>query len=160
MNYRRLLLDGHSYYITMVTHRRKPWLVEYIDLLRQAFVLSRNRFDYRIDGIVVLPDHLHMIITPERAEEYPQIVTQIKRGFVYLLPKEQKQEAKLSLTPSQYKKGRSGIWQSRYYEHTIRNEKDWMEKMEYIRNNPVKHGLCEHWEEWKYSSFTKQGRVS
>ena len=158
MNYRRLFLDGHSCYITMGTYRRRPYLIEYIDLLREAFAKSKERYTYAIDAVTVLPDHLHMVITPERSEDYPRIVKQIKRSFVYLLPDGIKEKARLSLSYSLYRRGHSGIRQSRYYEHTIRNEKDWLEKREYIRNNPVKHDLCEHWEEWKYSSFTKPCR--
>ena len=159
MNYRRLFFDGHSYYITMVTYRRRPYLIEHIDLLREAFAKSKERYTYTIDAVTVLPDHLHMVITPERSEDYPRIVKQIKRSFVYLLPDGIKEKARLSLSHSQYRRGYSGIWQSRYYEHTIRNEKDLREKMEYIRNNPVKHGLCENWEEWRYSSFYEKRSI-
>ncbi len=155
MKYRRLFLPGHSYYLTLVTYRRKPLLVEHIDLLREAFRKSRERYAYHIDAIVILPDHLHMIITPDEPDSYPDIIKQIKRSFVYLLPQSVKDEARHALSPSQYRRGHAGIWQSRYYEHTIRNEKDMMEKMQYMQNNPIKHGWCETWEEWEYSSFVK-----
>ena len=49
----------------------------------------------------------------------------------------------------------SGIWQERYYEHIIRDEKDWLAKMEYIKFNPIKHNLVEDIKDWKYSSFYK-----
>ena len=155
MNYRRIFLDGHSYFLTLVTYRREPLLTTYIGLLRKAFYQSHKRYHYRIDAIVVLPDHLHMIITPEDALIYPKIVHAIKRYFVYSLPDDIRQTAKLHLTSSQYHRGHSGIWQSRYYEHTIRSERDLHDKMAYIKNNPVKHGLCESWDRWQYSSFTK-----
>jgi putative transposase len=153
MKYRRIFESGHSYYFTLVTYRRKPYLVEYIEQLREAFRYSKTRYDYRIDAIVVLPDHLHMIITPKCVQQYPEIIKQIKRSFVYNLPSNVKQTAKLELSHSQYKRRHSGIWQSRYYEHVIRNEKDFYEKMQYIQNNPIKHGLCKPYNTWKYSSF-------
>ena len=153
MNYKRVYADGHSYFLTLVTYHREPYLTTNIDLLRKAFMESKKRYRYTIEAIVVLPDHLHMIITPSYAYEYPKIIHMIKRHFVYHLPKDVKQRAKLHLTPSQYHREHSGIWQSRYYEHTIRNEKDMLEKMQYIQNNPVKHNLCDQWHQWPYSSF-------
>ena len=153
MNYRRVFEDGYSYFLTMVTYRRKALLVEYIDELREAFRHSKLKYHYHIEAIVILPDHLHMIITPQNVKEYPLIVKQIKRSFVYNLPQHIKDQAKMDLSPSQYKRKHAGIWQSRYYEHTIRNEKDMNEKIVYMQNNPIKHGLCKTYTEWEYSSF-------
>jgi len=152
-NYRRVFQDGHSYFITIVTYRRQPILIEEIELLRKSFGLSKKRYTYTIDGIIVLPDHLHMIITPKNANEYPKIISHIKRSFVYGLNKEFKESAKLMLSRSPYDRKLSGIWQKRFYEHTIRDEKDWLEKMEYIKCNAAKHDLAAEWQDWKYSSF-------
>jgi len=150
MKYRRVFAEGHSYFITMVTHRRQPFLIEHIDLLRRAFALSKQRYRYRIDAIVILPDHLHMIITPERADTYPKIVSAIKRSFVYALERDVRSSAKLQVSASQYKRKHAGIWQERFYEHTIRNEKDMAEKLAYIQNNPIKHGFTDNHHVWKY----------
>jgi len=153
MNYRRIYADGYSYFLTMVTHRRKPLLVDNIEQLRYAFRLSKQKYVYRIDAIVVLPDHLHMIITPTISTEYSQIISYIKRSFVYGLDIQIKEEAKAEISNSKYRRSHAGIWQERFYEHTIRNEKDWLEKMEYIQYNPLKHGLVENIKEWEYTSF-------
>ncbi len=167
MEYRRIFEDGYSYYLTLVTHQRKPILVDNIKQLRQAFRYSKKNYDYSIDAIVILPDHLHMIITPKIAKEYPKIITNIKRAFVYqtvgrgapqALPSvvltPTIKDVKTNLSPSKYKRSHAGIWQERYYEHTIRDEKDLLEKMEYIKNNPIKHALVDDIKDWKYSSFT------
>jgi putative transposase len=153
MNYRRIYLDGYSYYLTLVTHRRKPLLVEHIELLRDAFKRSKEKYMYSIDAIVILPDHLHMILTPKNATDYSKIIHHIKRSFVYGLDKEIKLQAKNEISDAKYKRGHSGIWQERFYEHTIRDEKDWLEKMEYIKHNPIKHQLVDNINEWEYTSF-------
>jgi putative transposase len=153
MNYRRIYLDGYSYYLTLVTHRRKPLLVEHIELLRDAFKRSKEKYMYSIDAIVILPDHLHMILTPKNATDYSKIIHHIKRSFVYGLDKEIKLQAKNEISDAKYKRGHSGIWQERFYEHTIRDEKDWLEKMEYIKHNPIKHQLVDNISEWEYTSF-------
>jgi len=154
MNYRRIYTDGYSYFLTIVTHRRKPLLVENIELLRYAFKLSKKKYDYKIDAIVVLPDHLHMIMTPKISTEYSQIIGAIKRSFVYGLDEKVKQEAKAEISYSKHRRNHAGIWQERFYEHTIRDEKDWLDKMEYIKNNPLKHGLVQNSNAWKYTSFS------
>lgn len=154
MNYKRIYADGYSYFLTMVTHRRKPLLVEHIALLRYAFALSKKKYVYRIDAIVILPDHLHMIITPQNAREYSDIVSAIKRSFVYGLDGKIKQESKAEISHAKYRRKHAGVWQERFYEHTIRDDKDWLEKMEYIQHNPIKHGLVDNIHTWKYISFT------
>jgi len=115
MNYRRIFADGYSYYITMVTHQRKPILIENIEALRNAFRYSKKRYDYTIDAIVVLPDHLHMVITPKNAKEYPKIITNIKRSFVYktigrgILAPTINTENKLTLSPSKHQRKHAAV---------------------------------------------------
>ena len=81
MTYRRVFLDGYSYYITMVTHQRNPILIENIELLRESFKYAKSLFLFHIDAIVVLPDHVHMIINVKSAKDYPKIISSIKRYF-------------------------------------------------------------------------------
>jgi len=155
-NYKRIYLQNYSYFLTVVTQRREPILIEHIELLRESFKRSKKRYDYKIDAIVVLPDHFHIIMTPEISKEYSKIISFIKRSFVYGLDEETKQKFKANLTASQYKREHSGVWQRRFYEHTIRDEKDLYNHLEYMENNPVKHKLVKNKEDWQYSSF---GRV-
>ena len=152
-NYKRIYLEGYSYYLTIVTQNRQPILIENIELLRESFRRSKKRYDYNIDAIVILPDHIHMIITPKIPNEYSKIITYIKRDFLYQLSSNLKEEAKTNLTASTYNRQHSGIWQRRFYEHTIRDEKDFLKIFEYMKINPIKHGLVEKINDWEYSSF-------
>jgi len=156
MNYKRFYFENHSYFLTLVTQGRKPILIDNIQSLRYAFKLSKTKYTYSIDAIVILPDHLHMIITPQTAKEYSKIIAYIKRTFIYGLPTKLKEEAKLEISSAKYKRRNAGIWQERFYEHTIRNEKDWEDTMQYIKYNPIKHHLTENIDDWKYSSFYKK----
>lgn len=153
MNYRRVYMEGHSYFITVVTHRRRPILIRYIDLLRESFRHAMQRFDFALEAIAVLPDHLHMIIAPKESREYPAIVASIKRHFSHALPPSSKQGFQ---SYSRRKQRYLPVWQKRFYEHTIRDEKDLQKYLEYIRHNPVKHGLVDTPEQWNYSSFSRQ----
>jgi len=144
--YKRLFLDGHSYYITIVTHKRNPLLIDNIELLRESFRESKQYFCYSIDAIVVLPDHIHMIITPKNVNEYPKIIKAIKYNFSRHFNVEEEQSY------SRYKRKIKPIWQKRYYEHTILDEKDYIRCLEYIRNNPLKHQYVDNEEVWEYMS--------
>ncbi len=153
-NYTRIFLDGYSYFITVVTHQRNPILIEKLALLRTAFRESRTKYDYRIDAIVILPDHFHMIISPQNATEYPKIISSIKRYFSrYCDPK---YYAGLEQSVSRENRGIKPIWQKRFYEHTIRNDKVLQEKLKYMYKNPVKHEYTDDPRKWQYSSFHKQ----
>ena len=156
-NYKRIFMDGYSYFITVVTHERNPILIKNIALLRESFSVSKQKYHYTIDAIVVLPDHFHMIITPKYAEEYPHIVRTIKQHFSKYCPKDD--YAHLYQSKSRERKGYSLIWQKRFYEHTIRNEKDLIEKIRYMQKNPVKHGYVDEIDKWKYSSFYRNKKV-
>lgn len=148
-NYKRLFLSGYSYYIIIVTHRREPILIDNIEILRESFQESKYYYAYSIDAIVILPDHVHMIITPNITMEYPKIIHAIKYNF----SKRYHSDEELFQSSSRRKRKMRSIWQKRYYEHTIRDEKDYMRCLEYIRINPVKHQHVENEKEWKYSSF-------
>ena len=45
------------------------------------------------------------------------------------------------------------FWQKRYYDFNIRNHAQFVEKLRYVHRNPVNAGLCEHPEDWEWSSF-------
>ncbi len=150
-NYKQLFLLGYSYFITIVTHQRKPILIDNIELLREGFRESKRFFDYKIDAIVILPDHLHMIITPKNATDYPKIIKSIKYNF----SKNYTPIEYVEQSQSREKRGLKAVWQKRYYEHTIRDENDFKTRLDYIHYNPVKHGFVQRAKDWEYSSFDK-----
>ena len=153
--YRRVFKDGYSYFLTVVTENREPILIDNIEILRKSFALSIKRYRYKLDAVVIMPEHFHMIITPKSAKDYPKIVSHIKRAFTYGLDSSIKDRAKESLSISKEKRKYSGIWQKRFFEHTIRNKEDFKLRFDYIHFNPVKHGLVKKVRDWEYSSFHK-----
>jgi len=152
-NYKRLFLERHSYYLTIVTHRRNPILIDNIDILRESFRESKKYYKYVIDAIVILPDHIHMIITPKNTIDYPKIVRAIKYNFSVGCDCHRTDIKNEEQSQSRYKRGLTPIWQKRYYEHTLRNEKDYVRCLEYMKNNPIKHGLVENSKDWRYLSL-------
>jgi len=149
--YRRVFEDGYSYFLTIVTYQRNPILIDNIELLRESFHASKKRFNYKIEGIVILPDHFHMLITPSNATDYPKIIGAIKAYFSRYCEIEM-----IEQSHSRNKKRYKALWQKKYYEHTIRHEKDFKLHLNYMEQNPVKHGLVDNAFEWEYSSFFKK----
>jgi putative transposase len=104
---------------------------------------------FTIDAIVILPDHLHMLWTlPDSDVDYSLRLQQIKRYFSTGLPP-------MPSNRSQRVKGEKGIWQRRFWEHCVRDDRDWRNHMDYIHFNPVKHGYVHRVNEWTYSSFSR-----
>ncbi len=150
-NYKRIFLDGYSYYLTVVTHNRNPILIDNIELLRESFKESKEHYSYAIEAIVILPDHFHLVIKPKIAKEYPHIIRTIKQYFSKHCDKSY--YAHIEQSPSRQKEGYTPIWQKKYYEHTIRDTQDHKSILAYMYHNPIKHGLVEKPDLWIYSSF-------
>ena len=154
--YRRNFLPGATHFFTVIlADRQNPLLTKHIDLLREAFRYTRERHPFKVDAIVVLPEHLHAVWTlPPEDADYATRWRLIKSHFSRSLPNTE------TISASRASKAERGIWQRRYWEHTIRDEVDYARHVDYIHFNPVKHGLASKVVDWKYSSFhryVKQG---
>lgn len=151
LKYRRVYLDGYNYFFTIVTYQRNPILVENIELLRESFKYVKSQHNFTIDAIVILPDHLHAIMSFDDASSYPKIIGQIKKYFSSHCDPKYYQHIKQSYSREQ--QNYKPVWQKRFYEHTIRDERDYQLRLDYIHYNPVKHKLVGSVKEWEYSSF-------
>ncbi len=153
MNYKRIFLNGYSYFITVVTYQRNPILIENIDLLRESFKYAKTKFDFHIEAVVILHDHFHLIMELDNPKEYPKIIGTIKSYFSKNC--DPGFYSHLLQSQSRIEQNYKPVWQKRFYEHTIRDEKDFRLRLEYIHFNPVKHGLVQCVKDWEYSSFSK-----
>ena len=153
VRYRRNFAAGGTFFFTVtLADRTSRALTEHITALRAAVRQTRTSQPFGIDAIVVLPDHLHMVMTlPEEDADYPNRWRLIKRRFTDALLKSRGQVTRL-------RNGEVALWQRRYWEHTIRDERDFERHVDYIHFNPVKHGLVERVRDWPYSSFHRYVR--
>ena len=150
-DYRRNRVPGGTYFFTVnLLQRNSRLLVEHIESLRAAVRLVRNKMPFHIDCWVVLPEHMHCIWTlPEGDADYALRWKAIKIAFAKTIPKTE------PLSTVRQVKGERGVWQRRYWEHTIRDERDYAAHVDYVHINPVKHGLVSRVADWPYSSFHK-----
>ncbi|MDR3492746.1 MAG: transposase [Gammaproteobacteria bacterium] len=145
-NVRRIYVPGICYFFTVVTYKRRPILCsEYaINRLRNAFHYTKLKHPFKMPAIVILPDHLHCLWQlPENDSDFSKRWRIIKHYFSVGMSSE--------TTVGKNKQ----IWQPRFWDHIIRNEKDLHRHLDYIHYNPVKHGYVKKPLDWPYSSFKR-----
>ena len=79
VRYRRNRIPGGTYFFTLtLSDRRSTALVDHVGALRIAFRAARRERPFAIDAIVIMPDHLHAIVTAVKAEGKPVKVIVVK----------------------------------------------------------------------------------
>jgi putative transposase len=153
-DYRRNRVLGGTYFFTVnLLSRNSRLLTTHIDALRKAVGVTQQRLPFHIDAWVVLPEHMHCVWTlPAGEDDYATRWKIIKIEFAKQIPKME------SLSPVRRKKGERALWQRRYWEHTIRDERDYAAHVDYVYINPLKHGLVARVVDWPYSSFHRDVR--
>lgn len=142
MNYRRYYIPDSTIFIVCVTKDRTPHFRESnnVELLREALRRTNEKYPFEMLAYVFLPDHVHMLMKTIGCN-FSQVMQSFKKGF------------------TQQYKGRNHIssslscWQSRFWDHVIRNDEDFKRHLNYIHYNPVKHGFVSKPEEWEFSSY-------
>jgi putative transposase len=143
----------HLHFITCSCYRRLPFLRLARDRDRFLSILEQTRQRYRfiVIGYVVMPEHIHLLLTePETGT--PSTVMQVlkQRTAHTLLPKRKRRD------PRQHElfgeEPRRAFWQARFYDFNVWTRKKTEEKLRYMHQNPVKRGLVELAEQWRWSS--------
>ncbi|MEO8171406.1 MAG: transposase [Oxalobacteraceae bacterium] len=134
--------------VNLAERRGNGLLIRHIDALRAAFRVTMQAHPFVIEAAVVLPDHLHCLWRlPLGDDDFPLRWRLIKATFSRALPHGE------CVSASRMRKGERGIWQRRYWEHVIRDERDLHQHLDYIHFNPVKHGYVQRASDWPHSSF-------
>ena len=147
--YIRAFIPGGTFFFTVaLLERRRQLLTQNIDDLRAVFAAAKKRRPFTIEAIVILPDHLHCLWTlPSGDADFSTRWHDIKARFAARIQGGER------LSDRRQKKGERGIWQRRFWEHVIRDERDFERHADYIHYNPVKHGHVTKVADWPYSSF-------
>ena len=160
-NYRRPHVSGGTYFITQVTYQRDTWLSSDMGrkALREAINNVREKYSFAIDAFVLLPDHFHCLWSLPPGEGNKSVRLRLIKTYV---TKHYRQDLAINgeTSQSRQKRGESNLWQRRFWEHLIRDERDFAQHCDYIHYNPVRHGLCDNPQDWRFSSihrFIAQG---
>jgi len=128
---RRFYIPNALYFITAVTNKREPLLLEEPSLFHEAW--GRQK----IFAWVILPDHFHVLLRPAG-----HTISHVMHHF------------KVTYSRQFRDKYRPGpVWQKRFWDHVIRDAEDLRRHLDYIHYNPVKHRLCETPGQYALSSF-------
>jgi len=146
MRYRRAYAPGGTFFFTLVTKNRYPFFNDSknVEIIGQEIRNICTDRPFRMDAIVILPDHIHCLWTlPKGDSDYSTRWRLIKRAVTQKINSVNTANFPIS------------VWQSRYWEHQIRDALDFRSHVEYIHYNPVKHGWVKSVRYWPYSSFHK-----
>jgi Transposase and inactivated derivatives len=118
-------LKPQTYALTAVTHDRIRLFqrTTNAEILLSTLFRHREQNRYLLHGFVIMPDHLHVLLTPsESIEKSAQL---IKGGFSFAIRHQYKGE----------------IWQDGFHEHRVRDLEDFNNQLLYIINNPARKGF-------------------
>jgi putative transposase len=153
---RRYYGAGYLHFITTSCYRRMPLLARPVhrDLLLEVFESVRRRYRFVVVGYVIMPEHMHLLLSePERGNP-SKVMQAIKRGFARKLLR----KLRISEDPRQGALWNLALddghtWQARFYDFVVFTEKKRVEKLRYMHHNPVKRGLVLEPQQWAWSSY-------
>jgi putative transposase len=153
-NYRRYREAGNIFFFTLVTFKRRPLFKDKFCriALRDSINFVRNKYPFEIEAWVLMPDHLHYLWTlPNKDNDISLRWRIIKSSFTRKVKPLFHEEEWMN--NSRIKRKESTIWQRRFWEHQIEDQKDYNNHFDYIHFNPVKHKLVKSVADWEFSTF-------
>jgi putative transposase len=153
-NYRRAFVPGGSFFFTLNTHDRHRLFhsAPVRRILGSVVRRCRLRWPFTIDALVLLPEHCHAIWSlPPGDDAYSRRWGWIKKEFTKAWLSIGGRERPIS--ESRRNEGRRGVWQPRFWEHTLESEDDVERHFDYVHWNPTKHGHVRCPRDWPWSSF-------
>ena len=139
---RRPFLSDRFFFITvrLLERRRK---LDDADFERLALSIRRARAEHPffLTAWVFLPSHWHTIFAPQ----YPLTISEVMKSI--------KDSSTTLINGGRYASGE--LWQGRFFDRALRTVKEYNEKVEYIHLNPVKAGLADRAQDWRWSSVTE-----
>jgi putative transposase len=138
---KRYYLKGSLHFITFSCYRRQPLLgmASRRDLFLRVLEDARRRYGFALLGYVVMPEHVHLLMTMPGIGEPSVVMKVVKERFTRQLRKREH-----FLGP---------VWQKRFYDFNVCTDRKRGEKLRYMHRNPVKRGLVQSPDEWDGSSF-------
>ena len=153
-NLKRYYGAGDLHFITCSCYRRQPLLgtARRRDLLLTVLEQVRRRYQFVVVGYVVMPEHIHLLISEPQVKTPSTVMQALKLGFARRLLAQGRRQR----NPAQavlFDRAPQHIWQKRFYDFNVWTEHKRIEKLRYMHRNPVKRGLVASPELWRWSSF-------
>ncbi len=135
---KRYQQESDDHFITFGCYNREPYFTTpssrdtFLDSLEQ----TRRRYNLEILGYVVMPEHVHLLLSEPPDHEFP-----LSKAL---------QSLKLSVSKRLTQRP---FWQTRYHDFNVFTHNKRIEKLKYIHRNPVTRGLVEKPEDWRWSTY-------
>lgn len=144
--------SGKSHFVTFSCYRRQPFFhnSRTYDLFPSCLERMRRRFRLRVYGYVVMPEHVHLLLSEPEQCTLADAIHFLKLSFTKRL-RSHVSAQKTGANPGHESPG--SFWQKRYYDRNVRDNEEFIHALKYIHQNPVKRGLVEKAEDWPWSSY-------
>ncbi len=126
------------HFVTFSCYQRQPLLAtpQARDLFEAALEQARIRYGFFVSGYVVMPEHVHLLVSEPEHGTLSQALQAMKQSVARRLIGEGEH-----------------FWQARYYDFNVWSAAKRIEKLRYMHRNPVMRGLVSRPEDWSWSSF-------
>ena len=138
--------------LTCSCYHRQPWLASprRRDLFLQIFEEARQRYQFVVVGYVVMPDHIHLLISEPQHGTPSTVMQVVKQRFARrVLNRKRSNPRQAEFWPEPAQR----VWQKRFYDFHVWSERKRVEKLRYMHRNPVEAGLVQEPEQWLWSSY-------
>ncbi len=132
--------ENTPYFVTTVVKDRRPIFADptVASMLRTTLEGCRQRYGFLVLAYVIMPDHVHAIIVPAARDNISAVMRYIKGTFARM-----------------YNEGRNkagSVWQARFYDVAMRTERQLLDHIQYVEQNPVQAKLVANADEYPFSS--------
>jgi putative transposase len=149
------------HFLTLSCYQRRPLFRNeaYCDLFLKILDRVRRRYRFVVLGYVVMPEHVHLLVSEPQRETLSTVIQALKLGVVRSMQcssgsvvaaaprsRESCETLGTPVHPDRF-------WQTRFYDFNVWTERKRIEKLRYIHRNPVERGLVSSPEQWRWSSF-------
>jgi putative transposase len=144
----------HLHFITCSCYHRQPWLGSALrrDLFLRVFEQVRQRYGCVVVGYVVMPEHIHLLISEPEKGDPSKVMQSLKQGFARRLLRQVRRRG-TAAQQELFGQRIEHVWQHRFYDFNVWSKRKRIEKLRYMHRNPVQRGLVAEPEQWRWSSF-------
>ena len=146
---KRLHNSGQAHFLTFSCYHRLPLLanMHMEDTFLRALEQTRQRFEMHVFGYVVMPEHIHLLVSEPAAGLLPSFMQILKRKVSRPARRQVISAAEMP-----------HFWLERSFDHNVRNHQGFVTQLRYIHRNPVKRGLCAHTTRLEMVKLSRLGR--
>jgi putative transposase len=137
-----------TYFITICAHMQQNLFQrdEVAELMVATFLKYRDAGEFELHEYVVMPNHIHLLLSLNDQQQLGRVIQLIKGGFSHSL-----RENEIVFR---------AVWEHRYHDRRVRDANEFAEFSQYVRQNPVRKGLVQQAEDYPYSSAGKRNNLS